>query len=118
MIIVARLIDIDTPASEKRLQVMKHMNAPLSLNHRKARLTLPADSVCSIPKDRNAEASFAVDEADSPLLESWPFLLIFRTGRIVTDHASTLIGGYDIFGTAGFSDVPAFSQLQFTTSPL
>jgi hypothetical protein len=25
-----------------------------------------------------------VDEADDPLLEPWPFLLIARTGRIVT----------------------------------
>ena len=30
---------------------------------------------------------FAVDEADDPLLEhAWPFLLIVRTGRIVTAH--------------------------------
>ncbi len=34
--------------------------------------------------DTDREAAFAVNEADDPLLEAWPFLLIVRTGRIVT----------------------------------
>ncbi len=38
----------------------------------------------------------AVYEADGPLLETWPFLLIARTGRFVTAHASTLIVGCDM----------------------
>src|SRR6266498_176905 len=36
------------------------------------------------------EAAFAVNEPDYPLLDAWPFLLIVRTGRIVTVHFHTL----------------------------
>jgi len=39
-----------------------------------------------VPKDRNTETALAVDEADDPLLETWPFLLIVRTGWIFTFH--------------------------------
>ena len=38
---------------------------------------------CALPRSRS---TFAVDEADDPLLDTWPFLLIDRTGRIVTAH--------------------------------
>jgi hypothetical protein len=38
------------------------------------------------------EAPFSVDEADDPLLYSWPFLLIARTDRFVTAaHVTQLI---------------------------
>ncbi len=39
--------------------------------------------------------TFSVDEADDPLLDTWPFLLIVRTGRIVTDHATSIPEGCD-----------------------
>jgi hypothetical protein len=39
--------------------------------------------------------TFAADGADDPLRETWPFLLIVRTGRIVTFHANTLRRGCD-----------------------
>jgi len=39
-----------------------------------------------VPLDGTAKAALAVDEADDPLLDSWPFLLIARTRRIVTGH--------------------------------
>ena len=61
--------------------------------------------------DRQTEAAFAVDEADDPLLDSWPFLLIARTGRIFTGHVPTIPGGPDMAGTTGYSGVPAYSQL-------
>jgi hypothetical protein len=64
-----------------------------------------------VPKDRNAEAALAVDEADDPLLETWPFLLIVRTGRIFTSHVPTIRRGCDIGGTVGSSEFPANSQL-------
>ena len=41
--------------------------------------------------DRDAEASLPVDEADDPLRferDAGGFLLIVRTGRIVTAHAA------------------------------
>ena len=49
-------------------------------------LDLPAEPTPGVSHHRDREASFAVDEADDPLLSTWPFLLIVRTGRIVTIH--------------------------------
>ena len=45
-------------------------------------LDLPAEEAPAIAHDRDRETAFTVDEADDPLLESWPFLLIARTGRL------------------------------------
>ena len=118
LVIVVASIDVDATASEELLQFVQNMHALLSLNHRKTRLDLPADSTRVVSKNRNTEAALTVDEADDPLLDTWPFLLIVRTCRIVTDHAPTVATGSDIFGTAGFSGFPAYSQLHSTPSPV
>src|SRR5215211_1132542 len=57
--------------------------------------TLPAEEAPGVAHDRDRETAFAVDEADDPLLEPWPFLLIARTGRVVTGHGRTLARGWD-----------------------
>jgi len=57
---------------------------------------LPTYAARVVAEDRNAEAAFAVDEADDPLRETWPFLLIVRTGRIFTSHAGTPRTGCDM----------------------
>ena len=93
--IVMPLVSIDMTASEVLLQQVKTLLAPLRLHDREGRLDLPTEPTRSIAEDRCAEASFAVDEADDPLRETWPFLLIVRTGRIVTAHARTLRKGCD-----------------------
>src|SRR5207253_10192629 len=85
-VVVVTTITADTTTSEERLQLMQYRHAPFSLDHRELGLDLPAETTRWVPEDRNAEATFAVDEADDPLLESWPFLLIGRTERIVTAH--------------------------------
>ena len=51
-------------------------------------LDLPAEPATRVPHHRDREAAFTVDEADDPLLNTWPFLLIVRTGWIVTDHTT------------------------------
>ena len=51
------------------------------------------DSRNRVPSGRSFAAQS--DEADDPLLEPWPFLLIARTGRIVTAHGHTLLRGPD-----------------------
>jgi len=56
---------------------------------------LPAESAARIADHRDRKAALAVDEADDPLLDTWPFLLIARTGRIFTAHATTLRRGCD-----------------------
>jgi hypothetical protein len=88
--IVVSVIATDLSASEEPLHSMENIDTLLSLNHRERRLNLPTRASGAVPKDRNAEAAFAVDEADDPLRETWPFLLIVRTGRIFTTHAHTI----------------------------
>ena len=87
-VVVEAPIDRHGTASEELLQITQYVRAPSSLNHNELRLDLPTEPRRAIPEDRDREASFAVDEADDPLLESRPFLLIARTRRIVTAHAS------------------------------
>jgi len=76
----------DLTTHEVPLHSMQRIEALLSLNHRERRLDLPTAPRRWVLKDRNAEAAFSVDEADDPLRETWPFLLIDRTGRIITIH--------------------------------
>ena len=85
-VIVVPAIAADRTTPEEVLQSVQDRHAPRSLNDRELRLDLPAEATRSVPEDRNAEAPFAVDEADDPLHGHWPFLLIVRTGRIVTNH--------------------------------
>ncbi len=85
----------DMATFEEPLQLVQDMHGPGSLDHAEVRLNLPTETTTVVPEDRNTEAAFAVDEADDPLLESWPFLLIVRTGRIVTAHDTTLKKGCD-----------------------
>ena len=81
-------VTADSTATEVLLQEVQDLHAARSLNHGELRLDLPAEATRAVPEDRNAEAPFAVDEADDPLLEAWPFLLIVRTGRIFTAHST------------------------------
>jgi hypothetical protein len=104
-------------ASEVVPEQLKDMRALLSLYDRKHGLKLPSNPHNAIPLDRTAEAALPVDEADDPLLDSWPFLLIARTRRIFTGRAPTIPGGSDMSGTAGYSGIPAYSQLHITPSP-
>jgi hypothetical protein len=60
-------------------------------------LDLPTQPTRVVPNERYREAALAVDEADDPLLEPWPFLLIDRTGRIFTArHPPSLLTGWDM----------------------
>ena len=93
------------------------MGASLALHDREAGLHLPPETHLGTRMDRTTKATFTVDEADDPLLDAWPFLLIARTRRIVTAHVPAIPGGSDMADTAGYSGVPAYSQLHFTPSP-
>ena len=93
--IVVSAIAIDVSASEEVLKHFKNVDTSRTLHNRKTRLTLPSNLHYSIAIDRTAEAAFSVNEADDPLLDTWPFLLIVRTGRFVTAHVLTLVMGRD-----------------------
>ena len=85
--VVVPAVHTDPTTSEELLQILQHVRARRRLDDRELRLDLPTELRTPLPEDRNGEAALAVDEPDDPLLESWPFLLIDRTGHIVTSTA-------------------------------
>jgi len=87
-VVVAPAIAADRTTPEVLLEQVQNLHTASSLTDRELRLDLPTVSARLIPEDRNAEAAFAVDEADDPLCSYWPFLLIDRTGRIVTSNVT------------------------------
>ena len=116
-VIVSSAIAVHRATPEEVSDQVQHVCTTFALHDCESRLHHPPDPHARIAMDRKAEAALAVYEADDPLLESWPFLLIARTGRIVTSHVPTIPGGSDMAGTAGCSGVPANGQLRFTPSP-
>ena len=49
-------------------------------------LHLPPERTARVSHNADGEATLAIGHADDPLLETWSFLLIVRTGRFVTVH--------------------------------
>jgi hypothetical protein len=86
--VVVPAINADLTTSERLLQLLQYMRTWRRLDDCELRLNLPAEARASLPKDRHREATFSVNEPDDPLLEAWPFLLIVRTGHIVTSTIS------------------------------
>ncbi len=87
--IVVSAVAIDLSAIKMIADHLESMKTSLSLNHREPRLALSSHRHHRITVNRTAKAAFPVDEADDPLLKTWPFLLIVRTDRIFTAHVST-----------------------------
>ena len=110
---ITRPVLLDDVAAPKDLdQVLERRPRCCCLGDGELVLDLPAEEAPGIAHDRDRETAFAVDEADDPLLETWPFLLIDRTGHIVTSIVDcTLTRATDNFGSAGYSVFPAYSQL-------
>ena len=95
LVIVVSAISIDAAAPKEDLEQLEGGNTSLSLHHRKPWLNLPSTAHSFVPLNRTTKTAFPIDEADDPLLNSWPFLLIVRTERIVTAHVITLRRGCD-----------------------
>ena len=110
MVVVSDALD-DRAAAEELPEELDRGSRRCGLRDRELVLDLPAERTGRVAHHRYREAALAVDEADDPLLETRPFLLIARTGRIVTVHANTLSRECDRTSTAGCSGVPAYSQL-------
>jgi hypothetical protein len=86
------------------------------LNYGEPRLNLPSQRHLSISLDRTAQATFTVDEADDPLLYSWPFLLIVRTGHFFTAQAAPPESGAVERVVPDTTEFPANSQLHSSPS--
>ena len=94
MVVVAPVLD-DVAAPEYLLEEFERRPRRRRLGDRELVLDLPAESTPRVANHGYREATLAVDEADGPLLDAWPFLLIARTGRVVTGHGRTLREGWD-----------------------
>ena len=94
MVVSAGVLD-QTATLELLYQEFECASRARRLGHRELVLDLPAESATRVSNHGDRETALAVDEADDPLLDSWPFLLIARTGRIFTAHSHTLSRGCD-----------------------
>jgi hypothetical protein len=87
VMVVVPAVDADPTASEELLQLMQNVRTRRRLHDCELWLDLPTEPGTRLPENRHREAALAVDKPDDPLLESWPFLLIDRTGHVVTSIA-------------------------------
>ena len=85
MVVVTTVLD-HRSAAELLEEEIDGRPGGCGLGHRELVLDLPAESATRVSNHRDREAAFTVDEADDPLLDTWPFLLIVRTGWIFTAH--------------------------------
>ena len=87
-----RSLGRDAPTTEEADKSFEHRSMPLVLVDLEDGQQLPPARrpAHRVAMHRDAEAPFAVGEADDPLLETRPFLLIVRTGWVVTAHPSPL----------------------------
>jgi hypothetical protein len=93
-VIVVPSVDDHAAHPEERLQLLQASNAGCPLSHGELVSHLPAGSVAasapstSLADEADREASFSVYETKDPTDPDQPFLLVFRTARIVTADAS------------------------------
>lgn len=87
--IVVSAVSVQRAAAKEVSNQLENIRTAFTLDNRESRLYLPSDLIFRIAIDRSAETTFTVDEADDPELDSWSFLLIVRTRRIVTAHVAT-----------------------------
>ena len=83
MVVGAVVLD-DVAAPEHLTEEFERRSRGCCLCDGELVLDLPAESASRVPHHGDRETAFAVDEADDPLLDTWPFLLIARTERIFT----------------------------------
>ena len=95
-VIVTSSVAIDSAAPEEPNQFLESITTRLSLYDIERRSHLPTESHLVTPIDGAAEAAFSIHETHNPSCGLEPFLLVFRTRRIVTAHVMTLERGTDM----------------------
>ena len=117
-VVVVPLVHEDSADTEELLELFERAHALRTLRHYKPMSHLIAGSVAFtthpiiLPGKADGEASLSVHKTNNPAKPDQPFLLIARTGRIVTAH--TLLYGRVPPDTPGF---PAYSQMLTTLLP-
>jgi hypothetical protein len=94
--IVTSAIAVDLAASKEPNQFLESVTARLPLYDIKGWSHLPSESHLVTSIDGAAEAAFSIHETHNPSCGREPFLLVFRTRRIVTAHVATLERGTDM----------------------
>jgi hypothetical protein len=118
LMVVIPLVDEDSASAEKLLEFFKRTHALRALRHNKPMDHLKAGSVAFaaypilLQDKADGEASFSVHKTNNPAKPDQPFLLIARTGRIVTAH--TQLYGRVPPDPPG---IPAYSQMLTTLLP-
>ena len=92
MVVSAGVLD-QTATAELLSQEFECASRARRLGDRELMLDLPAESAPRVANHGDREAALTVDEADDPLLKTRSFLLIVRTGRVITGHCFTLWKG-------------------------
>ena len=117
-VVVVSPIDDNLTNPEEFTQFIQTGYAFGTLRNRKLMSHLKAGSVAFttypiiLPDKADGEAPFSIYKTNNPATSDQPFLLIARTGRIVTAH--TLLYGRVPPDTPGF---PAYSQMLTTLLP-
>lgn len=77
--VVVSPVPIDPAAFEEALEQLQRMETSCSLDNRRSGVGVANRASVSGSCGWGTKAPLSVDEADDPLLDTWPFLLIFRT---------------------------------------
>lgn len=92
-VVVMPSIDGHSAHTEELLEFVEARDATGALNYHEPMRHLVAgyvafpSSAALLPHEPDGEASFSVYEANDPVRTDRPFLLVFRTFRIVTAHS-------------------------------
>jgi len=94
LVVVVPSVDRHGTDAEEVPQLVETANAARSLDHHEAVGHLVAGRVATSPSpiglldEADGEATFSIHETDYPADSDQPFLLVFRTDRLVTVHAT------------------------------
>ncbi len=108
-VVVVATVRHDLTTREELTKLVKTRDARDALRHRELVRHLPAGSVAAsalpvrLPDEADREASFSVYKTNNPAKRDQPFLLVFRTDRIVTAHTTQ--------GTASTGQILGFSSI-------
>ena len=116
LVVVVAPIDRHCANPEETLQRLQAAPASRALDDREAMSDLKPGSVALsvdpiwLSDETDGEAAFSVYKTNYPVGCEQPFLLVFRTDRIVTAHTSR-VGRVPV----GYSGFPAYSRIQPVT---